>query len=100
MSERLPTAELRRRLRETLPALREQFGVLSLELFGSCLHGDDGPESDVDLLVRFDRTPGLIRFVALENHLSDLLGRRVDLVMPDALKPNIGRRVLAEAQPV
>ena len=59
-----------------------------------------GPGSDLDLLVRFHRTPGLIRFIELENYLSDLLGVRVDLVMAEALKPNIGQRVLAEVEPI
>ena len=48
----------------------------------------------------FAVTPGLFRFVELENHLTDLLGVKVDLVMRDALKPAIGQRVLAEMMPV
>ena len=58
------------------------------------------PESDLDLLVTFSETPGLFAFVALENHLSDVLGIEVDLVMKDSLKPNIGERILAEARPI
>lgn len=81
-----------------MPFLREHYGVESLGLFGSYLRGDAGPDSDLDLLVRFHHTPGLIGFVELENYLSDLLGLRVDLVMADALKPNISRRVLAEVE--
>ncbi|MFV1965833.1 MAG: nucleotidyltransferase family protein [Pirellulaceae bacterium] len=90
--------DLRRILRQYMPLLRERYGVEWLGLFGSYVRGDAGPDSDLDLLVRFHQTPGLIRFVELENHLSDLLGLRVDLVMAEALKPNIGRRVLAEVE--
>ena len=54
------------------------------------------PDSDLDLLVAFDEPPGLLKFIELENHLTDLLGVKVDLVMQDALKPAIGKRVLAE----
>ncbi len=43
---------------------------------------------------------GLLRFIELENYLSDLLGIRVDLVMAEALKPHIGQRVLQEVLPV
>ena len=92
--------DFRRILRQHMPLLRERYGVESLGLFGSYLRGDANPDSDLDLLVRFHQTPGLIRFVELENYLSDLLGLRVDLVMADALKPNIGRRVLAEVEPL
>jgi predicted nucleotidyltransferase len=42
----------------------------------------------------------LFRFVALENTLSDLLGVKIDLVMKDSLKPNIGKRILEEAQSI
>jgi predicted nucleotidyltransferase len=91
---------LRRILRGHMPLLRERYAVEWLGVFGSYVRGDADSESDLDLLVRFRETPGLIRFVELENHLSDLLGVRVDLVMADALKPNIGRRVLAEVEPL
>ena len=89
---------LRHSLQQELPLLRERYGVDSLGVFGSYVRGEAGPESDLDLLVRFRHTPGLIRFVELENHLSDLLGVKVDLVMAEALKPKIGERVLAEVQ--
>ena len=52
------------------------------------------------MLVEFYETPGLLRFIAMENYLSDLLGVKVDLVMKDALKPAIGKRILAEVVPV
>lgn len=87
-------------LRQHLPLLAERYSVSSLGLFGSHVRGEARPDSDLDILVRFHRTPGLFRFIELENHLSDLLGLRVDLVMADALKPNIGKRVLAEVMPV
>ena len=54
----------------------------------------------MDLLVTFDKVPSLFRFVALENDLSDSLGIKVDLVMKDSLKPNIGKYILEEAQPI
>lgn len=90
--------EFRRILRQQLPLLRERYGVESLGLFGSYVRGEACPRSDLDLLVRFHKTPGLIGFVELENYLGDLLGVRVDLVMAEALKPNIGQRVLAEVE--
>lgn len=90
--------DLRRILRQQLPLLQERYAVESLGLFGSYVRGEADSESDLDVLVRFRQAPGLIHFVELENYLSDLLGLRVDLVMAEALKPNIGRRVLAEVE--
>jgi len=42
----------------------------------------------------------LFKFIELENDLSELLGTKVDLVMKTALKPNIGKRILSEVQPI
>ena len=98
MAEPHDIGELRGILLQHMPLLRERYGVESLGLFGSYVRGEAGPKSDLDLLVRFRQTPGLIRFVELENYLSDLLDLRVDLVMAEALKPNIGQRVLAEVE--
>lgn len=83
-------------LRRQLPDLAECFHIRSVGIFGSVVRGEDRPESDLDLLVSFDTTPSLLTFLALERTLSDSLGRKVDLVMRDALKPQIGQRVLAE----
>ena len=98
MAEPHDIGELRGILLQHMPLLRERYGVESLGLFGSYVRGEAGPKSDLDLLVRFRQTPGLIRFVELENYLSDLLDLRVDLVMAEALKPNIGQRILAEVE--
>ena len=76
-------------------------GVARLALFGSVLRGDARPDSDVDLLVQF--SPGaktFDRFLALSELLEDRLGRRVELVTPEALSPFIGPHILAEAQDV
>lgn len=89
-----------RRLREEMPALAARYQVASLGLFGSYLHGTQRPDSDLDVLVSFRETPTLLRLVELENHLSDLLGVKVDLVLREALKPRIGARVLQEVVPV
>src|SRR5436190_31492 len=89
-----------RLLREQLPFLAVRYRVASLGLFGSYLHGTQRPDSDLDVLVSFHETPTLLRFIELENHLSDLLGVKVDLVLREALKPRIGERVLREVVPV
>ena|SRR5947209_20608154 len=95
-----PAEHYRGILKRELPALGERYSVTSLGLFGSFVRDENGPESDLDVLVTFSTPPGLLRFVELENHLTDLLGVKVDLVMRDALKPAVGRRVLAELVPV
>jgi len=77
--------------------LAESYGVVSLEVFGSYVRGDQKSGSDLDVLVTFREAPSLLTFIAIENHLSDTLGVKVDLVMRDSLKPAIGKNVLREA---
>ncbi len=88
----------RRKLHEMLPELKEKYNVSYIGLFGSYVRGENTPESDLDVLVEFSRTPTIFRFVNLENHLSDKLGVKVDLVMRSALKPNIGKYILREVE--
>ncbi len=92
---KLSLEEVRHKLREELPVLRQKFSVKSLAVFGSVARHDPQP-NDLDLLVEFYDPPGLLGFVELEYYLSDLLGVKVDLGMPDGLKPRIRQRVLNE----
>ena len=74
--------------------------VKSLELFGSVLRDDFRPDSDVDVLVEFE-SGARIGFVALgrmQRELTALLGRPVDLIPKDGLKPVIRQDVLASSE--
>ena len=88
--------EIRRVLEIHKDELNHKYHVKGVGIFGSYLRGEQKETSDVDILVEFDRPIGLIEFVRLKNHLSDVLGVNVDLVMKKALKPRIGRRILSE----
>jgi predicted nucleotidyltransferase len=67
--------------------LTREFQVASLALFGSVARDEAGPESDVDVLVRFAEPPGWDGYLALKWRLEELLGTPVDLVMDGALRP-------------
>lgn len=88
---------------DILETLREHqaslvvFGVAHLRLFGSFARDEGRNDSDVDLLVEFSRPIGLFEFVRLQRLLAQLVGRRVDLVTPAALKPALRDRILGEA---
>ena len=79
--------EILKTLRAHRDELRKRFGVKSLAVFGSVARGEAKPESDVDILVEFESSPGFDGYMALKFYLEDLLGRKVDLVMKSALKP-------------
>ena len=98
--KRLKKENLLVQLKNMLPLLQDKYHVQTLEIFGSFVRGEETGDSDLDLLVTFYKTPTLFEFVALENYLSDELNVKVDLVMKDSLKPEIGKRILGEAQPI
>ena len=89
--------EIKRRINGQKSFLKENFKVKSISVFGSYLRGKQNEESDIDILVEFYQTVDLFKFVELEYFLSDILGRKVDLVMKDTLKPRIKDRILEEA---
>lgn len=74
--------------------LQEEFGVQKLGVFGSFARNDQTERSDIDILVEFSQSPSLFKFLKLEETLSALLGRKVDLVTKKALKPAIKDDVL------
>lgn len=83
-------------LREHLAELTRKYRVSYLGIFGSYVRGEQGPESDLDILVEFEEAPGFFEFVRLEDYLSEVLGVKVDLVMKSALKSAIGKHILEE----
>jgi predicted nucleotidyltransferase len=73
--------------------------IRRLALFGSVLRDDFGPDSDVDVLVEFE--PGVrigLRFFGIQDELSEILGRPVDLNTPECLSKYFRERVLTEAE--
>jgi predicted nucleotidyltransferase len=85
-------------LREHAPELRDA-GVMHLRVFGSVARGDNSSNSDIDLLVDFDRSRRLtlVTVGRLESRLADLLGVKVDLSSPEWMRESIRERVLKEA---
>jgi predicted nucleotidyltransferase len=82
--------ELRQKI---LPVLMP-CGVKEVAVFGSVVRGEDMPDSDMDILVALkpphERPPlGLFKLIALEEELSEILGRKVDLVTEDSVSPYI-----------
>ncbi|MBI5078685.1 nucleotidyltransferase family protein [Candidatus Saganbacteria bacterium] len=88
--------KIKKTLKEQKEILSREYGISEIGIFGSYVRGDEKKGSDLDLLVRINKRMGLLRFVGIENYLSDLLGVKVDLVMKEVLKPAIGKRILNE----
>ena len=74
----------------------KELGVESLLLFGSVARDEARADSDIDLLVEFNRPVGLLTFVRLKQYLEEILESSVDLGTPDSLKPYLREPVFRE----
>ena len=86
----------RARIREIVLSHR----VSGVRVFGSTARGEDGPDSDLDLLVEPTAQTTLMDIGAIRHELKDLLGMEVDVLTPDGLPPKYRAQVLREALPV
>lgn len=78
--------------------IRQQFGVEHIGIFGSAARDELKVGSDVDVLVEFspEAHVGLFGFVRLQKKLEHLLGRKVDIATPRALKAQLRERIMRE----
>lgn len=86
------------KLSQLKPEIEKRYKISEIGVFGSYVRDEQTENSDVDVLVSFldDASMSLLKFCAFENWLSDILGKKVDLVMKNSLKPCIGKQILSE----
>ena len=70
--------------------------ILRAGIFGSTATGHATPKSDIDILVELGRKMSLLEFVGIKIELEELLGKNVDLVEYETIKPRLKQRILAE----
>ena len=87
--------------RDQLEDLCRRHGIRRLAVFGSGARGELRPDSDLDVLVEFHPATRVgLRFITIQDELTALLGRKVDLCTPGFLSPHFRERVVAEAKPL
>lgn len=79
--------ELREIIQQHKQILEEKYKVRNIAVFGSYVRGEQTEASDLDILVEFKEPVGFL-FVHLADFLEEILGVKVDLLTPDAIKPN------------
>ncbi|MBI3601044.1 MAG: nucleotidyltransferase family protein [Nitrospinae bacterium] len=90
--------EIKEILQKHKDKLKEQYGLKEIGIFGSYVKDEQDEKSDLDILIELEKPIGFVRFMRLENALSELIGIRVEMVTKKALKPYIGRRILQEVR--
>lgn len=87
---------IQQRLRQRKDLFRQQYRITEMGIFGSYARGEQTAASDVDVLVDYEQAPTLAQLVELRDYLSDLMGKKVDIVTKRGLEPRLRDRVLAE----
>lgn len=90
-------SQIRNTINQHQDSLRKVYKVKNISVFGSVARGENKETSDIDLLVELREPIGIFRFIELEEFLSRILGKKVDLVTKKALKPAIRQQILQEA---
>ena len=85
------------KLNDLKPTLTNDYSVKKIGLFGSFSEGSATEDSDIDILVEFDKPIGW-RFLSLEIYLEKIFGRKIDLVTKNALRDQMKANILAHAK--
>ena len=91
----------------TIPEIRtivlqvaQERGVRNVRIFGSFARGEQRRTSDIDLLVEMPKRSSLFDLGGLKMDLEEALGRKVDVIPDDSIKPMLRERILSEARPL
>jgi len=91
--------EIRKMLERNNTYIKETFHVREIGIFGSFIKGKQKAKSDIDILVAFEKGhKDFFNYMRLKYCMEELLGRKVDLVIKEALKPRIRQRILNEVE--
>lgn len=86
-----------RNRRKEIIDIAKKYGAKNVRIFGSMARGDESINSDVDIIVEMETGSSLLDIIAIKQDISELLGRKVDVVTEASISPYIRNAVLKEA---
>lgn len=89
-------AQILSKLRRRKAELERRYKISEIGIFGSFVRGEQRRPSDIDILVDFREAPDLLMFIEMENTLTNLLNRKVDLIDKRGLRPQLREAILGE----
>ena len=92
--------EIIAKVREAIEEDPNKDYIKSISLFGSFLHGDARPDSDVDLMYEMRGVMGLFQIAAMRHQLEQKLGRKVDFVDKDSVIPQLKAEIIPTARKI
>jgi predicted nucleotidyltransferase len=83
-------------IKQKILSILQRYGVKRIGLFGSCVRGEMREDSDIDILVEIGKDISLLDFVGIKLEIEETLGRKVDLVEYNTIKPLLKEVILKE----
>jgi len=83
-----------------LKEICKKYDIIFMGVFGSYVHGDFTPKSDLDLLVRFSKQKGLLDLVRIEREISQYAGVKVDMLTEGSLSPYLKDSIISDLEVV
>lgn len=92
--------EISQILKKHKDELKKRYNLTEISLFGSYVRKEQEQASDVDVLVEFGKPVSLLHIISLENHLSDIIGVKADVVPKKNIRKELKEFILKEALPI
>jgi uncharacterized protein len=96
MENNLNKKQIIEKISDNFAEIKGNYNVKKIGVFGSFARDENDLESDIDILVEFESPIGFFLLIELEDYLYSLLGRKVDLVTKNSLKPVVRDKILSE----
>jgi len=89
--------EIKNILEEHKEEIKQKYKIKEIGIFGSFTKGEQNKKSDIDILVKFEEVPDLLKFIEIERYILKILGKKVDLVRKETIRKELKKRILSEA---
>jgi hypothetical protein len=91
--------EIKQKLKNNDNYLKETFYIKEIGIFGSFIHGKQKADSDIDILVEFNKGhKDFFNYIRLKYYLEEIIGHKVDLVIRGAVKSRLKEKILNEVE--
>ncbi len=89
--------EVKSILKEHKEEIKQKYKIKEIGIFGSFTRDEQTKRSDIDILVKFEEIPDLLKFIEIERYISRILRKKVDLVRKESIRKELKREILDEA---
>ncbi len=83
-------------IEKKIVSILKGYNAGSIAVFGSFARGDDKSDSDIDLVVKFDKKKSLLSLIRIEREISETVGRKIDLLTEESIHPRLKERIKSD----